>query len=301
MTVDAAPKPHPWNRDFEWTRHHPPFQRVTSEQAQQFDEQGFFVLENAFGVDAIAAIRDEIDDFEAKSEAFLRTVDGQRISIAEAGAITFTTHLVQQSESLKAFSRDAVFAGLCADLVGPDVNLYWDQAVYKKPEKPRRFPWHQDNGYKFVEPQQYLTCWVALTDATTDNGCPQVVPGRHLSGSSASPTPKAWSRHPWARAASLCSRRSRRTSPARTRRTRSARPTSSSTRRWARRSSRGIHGTSPLHEFQPMNPPGSSRWSARASASRRTDRWLVAAWPLVWPRAPARRYRPGRPKLGGIT
>ncbi len=56
------------------------------------------------------------------------------------------------------------------------------QAVYKKPEKPRRFPWHQDNGYTFVEPQQYLTCWVALTDATLDNGCPHVVPGLHRMG-----------------------------------------------------------------------------------------------------------------------
>ncbi len=65
---------------------------------------------------------------------------------------------------------------------GLDVNLYWDQAVYKKPEKPRRFPWHQDNGYAFVEPQQYLTFWVALTDATADNGCPQVARGLHRVG-----------------------------------------------------------------------------------------------------------------------
>jgi ectoine hydroxylase-related dioxygenase (phytanoyl-CoA dioxygenase family) len=54
--------------------------------------------------------------------------------------------------------------------------------VYKKPEKPRRFPWHQDNGYAYVEPQQYLTIWLALTDATPDNGCPHVVPGLHRRG-----------------------------------------------------------------------------------------------------------------------
>ena len=75
-----------------------------------------------------------------------------------------------------------MFTDLCHDLVGPDVRLYHDQAVYKKPEKPRRFPWHQDNGYTFVEPQQYLTCWVALTDATLDNGCPHIVPGLHRLG-----------------------------------------------------------------------------------------------------------------------
>jgi len=75
-----------------------------------------------------------------------------------------------------------LFQELTHDLIGPDVRLYWDQAVYKKPEKPRRFPWHQDNGYTFVEPQQYLTCWVALTDATEENGCPWVAPGLHRYG-----------------------------------------------------------------------------------------------------------------------
>jgi ectoine hydroxylase-related dioxygenase (phytanoyl-CoA dioxygenase family) len=125
---------------------------------------------------------DEIDRIEAGVESYLADQQDGRISIAEAGAITFSTHLVTQSERLAAFSRHPFFAGVCADLVGPDVNLYWDQAVYKKPEKPRRFPWHQDNGYAYVEPQQYLTCWVALTDATLDNGCPQVAPGLHRSG-----------------------------------------------------------------------------------------------------------------------
>ena len=38
-------------------------------------------------------------------------------------------------------------------------------------------PWHQDNGYTYVEPQAYLTCWIALVDATLDNGCVWVVPG----------------------------------------------------------------------------------------------------------------------------
>jgi len=83
---------------------------------------------------------------------------------------------------LRDLTRHDALLGVCRDLIGPDVNLYWDQAVYKKPERPRRFPWHQDNGYAFVEPQQYLTCWIALTDATLRNGCPQVAPGLHRMG-----------------------------------------------------------------------------------------------------------------------
>ena len=180
--TEPAPSLHPWNHGFAWEPSTPPFHRLTADQVAAFDRDGFVVVDGVFDADTVAGVVGEIDRFEAGVEAYLSGLDDQRIAIAEAGAITFTTHLVTRSPRLAAFARDPFFTGVCADLVGPDVNLYWDQAVYKKPEKPRRFPWHQDNGYAFVEPQQYLTCWVALTDATTDNGCPQVARGRHRAG-----------------------------------------------------------------------------------------------------------------------
>ena len=160
----------------------PPYRCLTAGQVAQFDRDGYVVVADVFSDVELAEVVPEIDRFEAEVEQFLRRQDGEQFAIAEAGAITFTTHLVTRSPLLRRFSMHPFFAGVCADLVGPDARLYWDQAVYKKPEKPRRFPWHQDNGYAFVEPQQYLTCWVALTDATVRNGCPQVVPGVHRMG-----------------------------------------------------------------------------------------------------------------------
>ncbi len=173
---------HPWNTEFEWIDHSGPFRRLTEAQAQQFDELGFLVLEDVFTDDELAPVIAAIDVHEAKTDGFLAAQQGGRFSIAEHGAITFSLFPVLADESVKRFASHRVFAELCHDLVGPNARLYHDQAVYKKPEKPRRFPWHQDNGYTFVTPQQYLTCWVALTDATTENGCPHVVPGLHRMG-----------------------------------------------------------------------------------------------------------------------
>lgn len=130
----------------------------------------------------VAVVRSELDELEAEVEALLAHQRDGRIHIAEAGAITFTVHAALRSAAARAFVQHSALVGLCRDLVGPDVNLYWDQAVYKKPEKPRRFPWHQDTGYSFVEPQHYLTCWVALSDVTVANGCPWVLPGVHRGG-----------------------------------------------------------------------------------------------------------------------
>ena len=59
--------------------------------------------------------------------------------------------------------------------------------MYKQPHGAEPVLWHQDNGYTYVEPQAYLTCWVALTDATLDNGCVWVVPGVHRDGHARAP------------------------------------------------------------------------------------------------------------------
>jgi ectoine hydroxylase-related dioxygenase (phytanoyl-CoA dioxygenase family) len=173
---------HPWNRDFSWSLPDSVPTTLTAEQKAQFDHDGFVVVPDVIDPDLLAETTAELDELEAKVDAFLATQADGRVNIAEAGAITFTVHCVLRSDAAQRFVRHPKLVGLCADLLGPDVNLYWDQAVYKKPEKPRRFPWHQDTGYTFTEPQSYLTCWVALTDATVENGCPQVAPGVHRSG-----------------------------------------------------------------------------------------------------------------------
>jgi ectoine hydroxylase-related dioxygenase (phytanoyl-CoA dioxygenase family) len=173
---------HPLNREFVWRSPVPPFRIITEAQAKAYDEQGYFVLEHAFDPAATSALTAEIDPIERAAEDRLRQIDGGKVFIARADEITFTTHLVEHSQQLRRFVAEAPLADLCADLIGPDVRLYWDQAVYKKPDTAASFPWHQDNGYAYVEPQQYLTCWIALTDATEENGCPWVVPGVHRMG-----------------------------------------------------------------------------------------------------------------------
>ena len=182
-TAMASAVRHPRSVDFTWKPTRPgPFRFVTVEQAAAYDEAGFFVIEDAFDPETVGKVIAEIDPIEHELEDLLRKADGGRIFIARADEITFTTHLVTRSALLREFVASSPLVDICADLIGPDVRLYWDQAVYKKPGTAASFPWHQDNGYAFVEPQQYLTCWIALTDANEENGCPWVVPGLHKMG-----------------------------------------------------------------------------------------------------------------------
>ena len=178
----SALRAHPWNSDFAWKRSDIAPTRLSDDQLDQFHNEGWIVVEDLIDPATLAQVRDELDVIEQSYDELLKTVPDERMFIAESGAIVFAPHAVKQSEAARNVSRHPAIAEICRDLVGLNVRLYWDQIVYKKPEKPRRFPWHQDNGYTFVEPQQYLTIWLALTDATVDAGCPWVVPGVHCGG-----------------------------------------------------------------------------------------------------------------------
>ena len=181
---------HRLNDGFNWLDRTGPFRLVSADQAAQYDRDGFFVLTDVFDDASIDALVRELDPLEALSTAQAREQEKRNENNGESGGrtitrsneITFTAHVVMRSALARAFTRLPFFRDLTADLLGPDVRLYWDQIVYKKPGNREDFPWHQDNGYTFIEPQQYLTCWVALSDADETNGCPWVIPGAHRTG-----------------------------------------------------------------------------------------------------------------------
>jgi len=177
--MGVAREPHPWNRGFTWRDHAGPFTTITTEQAREYDDVGCFVFEHAFGCAELRAIDRAIEPGETLVREFLSGRPDGRFSVAGVDTQTVAPHLVKSSELLRELCAQPPLAEIARDLLGPDVRLYWEQAVYKQPHSAEPVLWHQDNGYTFVEPQAYLTCWIAITDATLVNGCVTVMPGAH--------------------------------------------------------------------------------------------------------------------------
>lgn len=175
-------KKHKYNESFAWEPMKGPFKCINDEQAAYYDKNGFVVLDRKVPMRLVNALVAEADEVEEKRQKILRKLKQGKGFIARDGEISFTTHLVKQSDLYQKFYRSDLFQDIASDFVGPDVKLYWDQAVYKKPGVESPFPWHQDNGYTFVQPQQYITVWIALTDATKENGCMWFVPEVHRLG-----------------------------------------------------------------------------------------------------------------------
>ncbi|MBM3532538.1 MAG: phytanoyl-CoA dioxygenase family protein [Alphaproteobacteria bacterium] len=65
-------------------------------------------------------------------------------------------------------------------LLGPDI-LCWESAfLTKEPHAKSFFSWHQDAKYWGLEPYEVLTAWVALSPATRESGCMEVMTGSHI-------------------------------------------------------------------------------------------------------------------------
>jgi ectoine hydroxylase-related dioxygenase (phytanoyl-CoA dioxygenase family) len=173
---------HPLNTGFEW-RDRPPttLRRLSEAERDQYSAEGYVRLEGLFTPEAIAAVTEAIDPFEAQAEAWLRRKGG-RVGIATADVITVTINIAARSAAAKAFASQPAIQDVCHDLLGDDVRLYWDQSVYKKTAKAQEVLWHQDSGYAFTVPQHYLTFWIPLIDVDEENGCPWIAPGLHRLG-----------------------------------------------------------------------------------------------------------------------
>ena len=140
---------------------------------ESFRRDGYFVVPELF------------DPHEVKDMA--RHVEKAAFELAlgkpSDGPLSYRPMMHLASPELTRYATDRRWAAIVLPLLGTaDARLYWEQAVAKPPQARTELPWHQDNGYTPLIPEEYVTCWLALDDATEDNGCIEVIPASHLRG-----------------------------------------------------------------------------------------------------------------------
>jgi ectoine hydroxylase-related dioxygenase (phytanoyl-CoA dioxygenase family) len=174
---------------------------VTDEQREQLDRDGFFVTDVLFDEATLEGVRQEFKRFWDKEiAAAVKSGDAHKLHWAK-----IRPHMAQLdhfSPICHAFCHHPVFADLCRQLLGPDADLSWNQAIVKAPvseenagTKHNALGWHQDMYYalngtfkddchydKLAAPNNGFTCWIAISRTTVDNGTLWVLPGRHKEG-----------------------------------------------------------------------------------------------------------------------
>ncbi len=110
-------------------------------QRTQMDQDGFVVLPNLFTPAEMDKLADAIEQYVERHERELAAMGGAE-GINRAKQISFTSHLAEQDESIRAFCLRREIAEIACELLGPGVDLYWNQSVFKHSETEQVFPWH---------------------------------------------------------------------------------------------------------------------------------------------------------------
>jgi phytanoyl-CoA hydroxylase len=115
--------------------------------------------------------------FEAAAKEKLATLDVTQ----RQDAVRKLMWYVDAEPRLRALSHHEELLRVITVLLGnKDPFMFQDMALLKPPMLGREKPWHQDHAY-FDYPlgTPVVGVWIALDEATVENGCMQLLPGKH--------------------------------------------------------------------------------------------------------------------------
>jgi phytanoyl-CoA hydroxylase len=165
---------------------------LTDTQFEQYQREGYVVVDGLLAPETVERVKRRLDEYvtnERTETAFSRMLE----PAAESGDGTFPgdDDPVRKFEGVGMVREDDVFRELAFDdailevvhqLQGPNLKLLRSAAMLKPPRVGSEKKLHQDAAYYSIHPMDHVTAWIALDEATEENGCMQVVPGGHLDG-----------------------------------------------------------------------------------------------------------------------
>lgn len=150
--------------------------RITTAHRQQFERDGYFILEHAISGTDLEQLRAHAQRFVEEADAEMERCGVTQLGITHKGNRYFISNRFMDVLSLRQFLFGDLMADICRATLGDNAYLFYEQYVLKAAEKGMHFGWHQDSGYIGYPHRPYLTCWCALDDMTVENGTISVLP-----------------------------------------------------------------------------------------------------------------------------
>ncbi len=156
--------------------------------ADLYAEQGFVRIPRFVGQQVCDAMLERVVAIARQQASGDADGIGGALVLPEAN-LAGTTGLPEQLVSkvfklhrdtvFEEFARSPAVTGLVAGLLGPRLDCFLSQFIFKNPGAWGQ-PWHQDSHYFPFEPARPIVgVWLAVSEATLDNGCLHVLPGSH--------------------------------------------------------------------------------------------------------------------------
>ena len=168
------------------------FSSVTDVDIEYFHQHGYLVIEDAFSPDEIQDALDGMvflmdgknPDFRAiQFEPKLAKQKDEMDADERRDAIRKIFNFVNHEPRLNALAAHAGLLGVLERIMDDTPVLFQDMALVKPKLFGSEKPWHQDCAYfNLEEGTTVVGVWIALDEATAENGCMHIIPGSHNEG-----------------------------------------------------------------------------------------------------------------------
>jgi len=138
---------------------------LTSNQLKQYEDEGFVSPINIFSNEKAKEIRNEIELIEKIMPEELE----------KSGR--YNAHLI--SPLLDEVTHNSKILDAVESLIGKNILVCGTTLFIKNPYEKGFVSYHQDAKYIGLEPHNWVTAWVAITDSNVKNGCMRMWSGSH--------------------------------------------------------------------------------------------------------------------------
>mgnify|MGYP001174784556 CR=1 FL=1 len=138
---------------------------LSSAQIQQYKNDGYVAPLDVLSKDEALEIREEIELIEKKWPDELKGLGRNYI------------HLI--SHIFDKVSHNPKILDAVESIIGKDILICGTTLFIKNPKEKGFVSFHQDAKYIGLEPYNWVTAWIAVTDSNENNGCMRMMPGSH--------------------------------------------------------------------------------------------------------------------------
>ena len=138
---------------------------LNSNQLKQYEDEGFVSPINIFSKEKAKEIRSEIELIEKDMPEELE----------KSGR--YNAHLI--SPLLDEVTHNPKILNAVESLIGKNILVCGTTLFIKNPNEKGFVSYHQDAKYIGLEPHNWVTAWVAITDSNEENGCMKMWSGSH--------------------------------------------------------------------------------------------------------------------------
>ena len=139
---------------------------LNSNQLKQYNDEGYIAPINILSTDEAIEVRKEIEVIEKKIPH----------EIDKTGR--YNVHLI--SPKLDAIVHNSKILDAVECIIGENILVCGTTLFIKNPKEENFVSYHQDAKYIGLEPHNWVTAWVAITDSYEENGCMRMWPKSHL-------------------------------------------------------------------------------------------------------------------------